>query len=165
MKICETGWCGFPCTCPGSYKHMDRSDAEALKAICEDRLNQLNCKEASDKHGELMVQYHAVEARVKVLKVEGVLHQVDHLLHRAILSKGNADVINSVSGMRSVHFGQDGEIKFDIGSSSRTMLNFTFDVLNYKGDISVSVCSENAFIQDIFVQLVPTVIYLPADME
>lgn len=145
--------------------HITTENATEIIKLATDRLEAIGAQEASDRLGEAMIPYKAVEARVKALRVDGVIHQVDHLLYRLIVREANKQRIRTVSGMYSVMFDKDDVITFKRGEDPRTMTRFEFDVLEYHGDISVSAIPKGSYIQNVFVKLVPTTVYLPADME
>lgn len=163
MKICQTGWCGHPCTCPGSYTNMDRDEATALRDICINHLDKLDAKEQSDKLGELMVGVPAVEVRLVAMKHSGAIHQCDHLLARVILRKED-DCIRTLSGLKSVILDEEGNPTFVQGTDRRTNTRIQYEVLEWKGDVSASVeCF--GYIEATYIKLVNTTVYLPADME
>lgn len=164
MSPCHTGSCGHPCLCKGSLDHLNERDTKDLGELVNSRLLDIGSKAATEKNGELMIPYKAIEVRLKLLKIGGTLTKVDHLLHRTILRSVDQG-ISSVSGMRTVLFDENDTPTFVAGRDPRSNLKLTFDVVNYEGVVSASVNVIGSYIENAYIQLIPTVIYLPADME
>lgn len=165
MNNCPTGYCGYPCLCKGSLDHLGRSETEALQKLVTSRLTDIDSKEMSDKWGELMVPYAAVEVQLVALKYDGRLQKCDHLLHRIILRKGS-EGIRTVSGLRTVLVDPEtGEPTFIAGHDNRSNTRISFDVMDWNGEIGVSVDCIGGYIQDAYTKLNYTTVFLPADME
>lgn len=141
----------------------NKDEATELIQQAMQRLNEINAREASEKHGELMIPYAAVEVRLVAMKIPGELRQCDHLLHRVILRKCN-EGIHSISGMRTVLLDADANPTFIPGRDPRSQTAITFDVLDWNGEVSASVDCRG-YIEAAYIKLNHTTVYLPADME
>lgn len=164
MRNCPTGYCGDPCLCKGSLDHLSYDEAKAMLQLATERLQVLDVKAASEKYGELMMACPAVEVKLVTLRYDGRLVKCDHLLHRAILRKENQGIYTT-SGIRTVMLNAEGDPIFVPGEDHRSNTKIRFEVLDWNGDISASIGCVGGYIQEAFVKLVNTTVYLPSDME
>lgn len=164
MRNCPTGYCGDPCLCKGSLDHLSDEDARTMIRLATERLHALGAKAVSEKHGEPMVAYPAVEVKLVTLRYHGQLVKCDHLLHRAILRKENQGIYTT-SGVRTVMLNAEGDPIFVPGEDHRFKTKIRFEVLDWNGDISASIECSGGHIQEAFVKLVNTTVYLPSDVE
>lgn len=164
MNNCPTGYCGYPCLCPGSLDHLNRNDALDMGKLSMKRVEDIDAKEMSDKHGELMIAVPAVEVRLVAMKYNGAISQCTHLLERIILRKEN-DCIRTLSGVRTVLLDPEGNATFISGADPRSNTKLRFEILEWKGDVSASVECYGSYIEEAYIKLVNTTVFLPADME
>lgn len=162
MNNCPTGYCGYPCLCPGSLDHLNREDALDLGKLAMKRVEDIDAKEMSDKHGELMVAMPAVELRLVAMKYNGSINQCDHLLERRILRKEN-DCISTLSGVRTVLLDPEGNAIFIRGEDSRSNTKLHFEILEWHGNVSASVECRGQYLEEAYVTLVNTTVFLPLD--
>lgn len=164
MNNCPTGYCGNPCLCSGALDHLSRTDALDMGKLAMKRVEDIDAKEMSDKYGELMLAVPAVEVRLVAMKYNGAINQCDHLLERIILRKEN-DCIRTLSGMRTVLLDPEGNPTFVRGYDPRSNTKLRFEILEWKGEVSASVESYGSHIEQAYIKLVNTTVFLPADME
>ncbi len=164
MNNCPTGYCGYPCYCEGSLDHIDREEAESLSKLVSKRINDIDAKTASDEHDMQLVGYPAVEVRLVAMELNGQIKKLDHLIQRVVLRKDSSG-IRTLSGLKSVLIDNDGNISFVAGHTRETRTCFNYVVLEWNGEVSASAKSDSPIIDNIFLKLVDTMVYLPANME
>lgn len=164
MNNCLTGFCGDPCLCAGALDHLSRKDALDMGKLAMKRVEDIDAKEMSEKYGELMLAVPAVEVRLVAMKYNGAINQCEHLLGRVILRKEN-DCIHTLSGMRTVLLDPEGNATFISGGDPRSNTKLRFEILEWRGDVSASVECYGSFIEEAYIKLVNTTVFLPADME
>lgn len=160
MSPCPTGWCGHPCTCASAYAHMDQDEAKALKKICEDRIRVLTEEERSKALGEPLKEFPTIEVHIKAIRFSGEILKVHHLLDQVVV-KPDSQSIASLSGVLTV-VREGDKILFERGSDNSNRNTIRWEVLRYKGEVSVSIEGTGA-IDAAFASLTPSIIHLPED--
>jgi len=160
MRNCPTGYCGDPCLCKGALDHLSRNDAKDMLRLADNRIKAIDAKAASEKHGESLVPYAAIEVVLCALKYNGSIVKCNELLHRVVLAKPT-DRIETVSGIKSVLLDTEGNPIFRAGHVPETNTRIRFEVLQWGDTVGVSVDCEGGYIQEAYTKLNYTTVFLP----
>lgn len=135
--------------------------AQLIKAL-QSKLTESNEAEASLRCGEPMVEVKTKIIKIRAIRFNGDLYEVDHTLHPIGLPAFRDQEISSLSGHISIN--HDGEqFHYAAGAVDNTPLKIAYEIVRYKNNISISVETIGNTSNKAFIEVVDSCTYLPKD--
>jgi hypothetical protein len=149
--------------CASSYNHVNATDTKELIGILKKRLTTIAEGVASKDTGEAMVEFATKTAVIKVIRCDNAVHQTNIELHK-FTPNLNPEGINALSGMCSILKVGD-TFKSKEGYDPDATGWISYEIVNYKGEISVQVVTKSTAYPDMtaYIGFEDGLTYYPKD--